>query len=307
MRGFVSNNYFSLINQTDAQILAKIETGLRFQYADIRYDTFKKSYREAGWLPRKVWAIPYATFSLVVKNIICVASALIYAAQPHNHEKLKVSAFTIVRNCQASLGWALTLFHDTLGAYHIEESEFHECCYEYFMERHFVKNHPDVQVVKKQCQQQIEAALKHKEETLKELSKQTAEADKTCQNVVEEMQKRHEQKLSIIDAESKRLDLENELHITCVQLRLKIAKKEAPNYSSREIEEGIKNLEQLNIKIVNSVEEEKAALENYKNAYRNVPEHLGEPDNILTKEIVLNPNLKIALDFLRNSFANANK
>jgi hypothetical protein len=118
----------------------------------------------------------------------------------------------------------------------------------------------------------------------------------------QEGDKRHQQKLTVLDAQSKSLDLQYELTETILKLKLRILKNDNLN-SKEQIAIEINKLDQLYERIVESTTEQQALLEAYKNSYRNMPIHLGERDDMLYKKPTeLKPQLKMNLDSLKELF-----
>jgi Flp pilus assembly protein TadD len=108
----------------------------QFHYGDVSFKKFCNYYSPGGWCGRKVYALPLAIWSLVIKTIYHLAKAVIVGigkACSGDSRCLKAHIFYVGRDFQEAFGWLVSLFNDRYGQYHIQESVFHKSCYDSFL------------------------------------------------------------------------------------------------------------------------------------------------------------------------------
>lgn len=107
----------------------------QFQYSNVSYKDYSEAYSEKGWRTRKIIALPAALWSGIVKTIYHIGEllmALLASIGGNQSLQLRASAFRVVRDLEEGFGRLVSLFHDKYGSYHIEQSTFHNACYDSF-------------------------------------------------------------------------------------------------------------------------------------------------------------------------------
>jgi hypothetical protein len=127
---FEKNNYFHLINKDEKTIIEYAKIHSQFSYGDVTYGDFAAQVDSEGWLERKLVALPLAFWSGVVMTIYHLAQALFSAVVCDADKTLYL--YSVGRDFQESFGRVVSLFNDTYGQYHIQESQFNKTCYECF-------------------------------------------------------------------------------------------------------------------------------------------------------------------------------
>lgn len=117
-------------NFTDAQNAfdyAKLHR--KFHYGFNSYTDFTKFYTSDHWAERKLYAIP-RTATSIAQAISHMAFIVFLAIRDQNQAKYQL--FYTVRCMQEGLGHLISLFHDRLGLYLVQESKFQRSCYDSF-------------------------------------------------------------------------------------------------------------------------------------------------------------------------------
>ncbi|KAF3362677.1 hypothetical protein PHSC3_000916 [Chlamydiales bacterium STE3] len=110
---------------------------LQFKYVDITFQKFNKEYSAKGWFERKIIALPGGFVGGIVMAICHLAKAFIISPLKgfsDGRKYFKAQLFYSGRDFQESFGWLISFFNDRYGQYHIQESEFHRTCYDWFIQ-----------------------------------------------------------------------------------------------------------------------------------------------------------------------------
>lgn len=122
--------------QKDKQaILEYANLNPHFQYGSVNFEQYSIQYKSDGWLARKVFALPMAAWSGIVKTTYHLAIAILIGIPTslfNEGRRFKANLFNAARDFQECFGRILSIIDDKSGLYHIEESQFHKSCYEAF-------------------------------------------------------------------------------------------------------------------------------------------------------------------------------
>lgn len=123
------NDYFRLalggpgISEDD--ILAMVKKG-DHNAKTVSYDVFKASYTSQGWMARKVIALPMAAWSICFQTTCQLVKRVFNGMQDKafSQNEMQDKNFYLKRSLQTSFGWLATLFSDSYGQYHLQQSQF---------------------------------------------------------------------------------------------------------------------------------------------------------------------------------------
>lgn len=136
---FEINSYYNVVKEKPnvfKAILNHTKSSVKFKCVDVEVQEFNKKYSSEGWFRRKVFALPAAIWSGVVKTIYHLAKAIIIGflkALSDDGKYFQSQLFYTGRDLQESFGWLVSLLNDRYGQYHIQESGFHKSLYNYFL------------------------------------------------------------------------------------------------------------------------------------------------------------------------------
>jgi len=148
------NDYFNSADLTawfssDKKLEEQIEDNVQlFSYGEMNYQSFEGKYSSENYRKRKVIAIPHALLSGVIKPIYHLAQAIPLIPQLifGKRNQSVVPIYRVARDMEESSGWIVTLFHDKLGSYIVQESRFQQQCYSYFyFDNHFTPHEALIQ------------------------------------------------------------------------------------------------------------------------------------------------------------------
>lgn len=134
--------YFVALSQKpqfdSLKLLKDIHEHPRYSYGDVSYRDFCKEYTPNKVAARKIFAIPCALFTGLIKSIAHLTIAIFCGMNEifsKDRRLFKTNLFHAGRDCQEALGYLVTLFNERKGAYLIEQSHFHHSCYFYFFDK----------------------------------------------------------------------------------------------------------------------------------------------------------------------------
>lgn len=257
---FKNNCYFQCNHQTEDEVKDAIRNVKTFKYGNVAYKEFKTTYNKDGWFGRKIIALPRALWSLIVKTIYNVFGIL-FTAMFNKEADLKLYSYHIARDLQEGFGWLLTIINDTWGAYHRQESLFHQQCYKMREHVEKIENHPIIlaNIVQNNAaianaQQELAQAQQNLAQALGNLPEESVENNTIPKTTVEEIDEEHEQTTEkteqnepanqidvVFETTNEILKQKLKLNSSCMALTSRILKKEM-NYT--EVSNAIIELEQ---------------------------------------------------------------
>jgi hypothetical protein len=103
-----------------------------FFYDDMDFFFAEQLEGNLGVYGRKIIAIPNALYSGILKTAYHTA-LIVFRGVPDATFKdtcsLRVNTYHLIRDLEETCGWIVTLFHDKVGSYLVEESLFHKAAY----------------------------------------------------------------------------------------------------------------------------------------------------------------------------------
>lgn len=140
-KAFKENNY-----SADGTLLSFIKkSGQQFHYGKTDFEQFAAKYHDAGWVGRKVIALPAAAWTGVVKTTLNLALAILFGipkALFDDGTYFKAQIFHVCRDLQAAAGRIISIFNDEYGLYLIEESQVQKKFYEIFLDDEEIRQAP---------------------------------------------------------------------------------------------------------------------------------------------------------------------
>ncbi len=110
----------------------KVTQKMPLSHAKVSLNDYSKEYCTEGWQGRKIVALPKALIGVVGETATFVANTVFDALQNcfSDHPKsIKAHCFIFIRGLEGVLGQILTLFHDRVGSYLVDDARFHQECY----------------------------------------------------------------------------------------------------------------------------------------------------------------------------------
>ena len=140
MNIFEKNSYLEVVKESlvffsEEELLHSVRKNLQFTYVSVSIKDFNEKYSARGWVGRKMIALPNAILGLL-KTIYHLAQAVFKGftkAIFDDGASFQAYCFYSGRDLQGLYGWIISLFNDRVGQYHIQESQFHQSCYGYFL------------------------------------------------------------------------------------------------------------------------------------------------------------------------------
>jgi predicted negative regulator of RcsB-dependent stress response len=136
---FEKNCYF----QSNGGVLPEVKSRIQFQYGNVTRVTFNQQYDlrhdNQHQIRRKFAAVPSALMTLarMVANLAFAAIFGLPSLVVGNTKPLKYGLFRFVRNGEILTGRLISIFHDRLGLYHIQQGQFQKACYALSMQKSF--------------------------------------------------------------------------------------------------------------------------------------------------------------------------
>jgi len=135
------NSAYYLASQKYQTLNALNEGDIKFSYGSVSMKadrhsvnpnwSFSRHYSSANWRARKILAIPkcYAAILKTIAQVVMLALEAVRHVLILDAIPLKRRSFQLVRQCQCAIGHLVTLFHDKVGSYLVQSSQFHLTSY----------------------------------------------------------------------------------------------------------------------------------------------------------------------------------
>lgn len=128
--------YSSIAFKREAHFEEEYFKVIKYQYGNPSYDEFSRRYSGEGFLKRKVIALPKFFRIIFVKTLMHILITLNKSLKKKRNTA-KLNFYKVIRDIEEASGWLITIFHDKIGSYLVQESKFQKKCYSHH--RHLLK------------------------------------------------------------------------------------------------------------------------------------------------------------------------
>lgn len=126
-----ANNLYTSIALLSSSCANNFEE-LKYKYGNVSYPIFSQKYSYQGYIKRKIFAFPKIIHTITTKLLLhFVIMILKGVPKVYKNENscLKLYYFKVLRDIEETSGWFITIFHDKMGSYLVQESNFQKKCY----------------------------------------------------------------------------------------------------------------------------------------------------------------------------------